>query len=253
MAQVSYEAYTKRKEENSNRVKFFSLKNDGDEAIVRIMHDTMADLDIVVTHSVRIDNRWRNVNCLRTPDQPIAECPLCEANAPLRSKIFLHMIQYTKNADGTVSAVPVIWDRPANYIDRIKNLMGEYGALSDNIFKIKRNGAAGSMDTSYDIMYASPNVYQPSTYVKDTSLTANMKAIGTAVLNKSYDELVTLAGQIQSDDAAPAPVSSTTSVTPAPASVAAPAATMQSSAAESQPTAFTASQPVEDIRPRRYY
>ena len=37
---------------NNNSVGFFSLKNDGDEAIVRIMHDNTASFDILTEHSI---------------------------------------------------------------------------------------------------------------------------------------------------------------------------------------------------------
>ena len=76
------------------RIGFFFLKNDGDEAVVRIMHDSTADFDMCAVHNVDVGNgRKRNVNCIRTPKEPIENCPLCAANVPVYTKIFIHLIE----------------------------------------------------------------------------------------------------------------------------------------------------------------
>ena len=206
MAQVSYEAFENAKNNqasNQPRVGFFALKNDKDEAVVRIMHDSPADFDIVYVHPVQINDKFRKVNCIRNPYEPMENCPFCEAQKPLNKRVYIHLIEYTKNEDGTINATPKIWERSSSYITTLKNLCDEYAPLSDNLFKIKRNGVAGSMDTTYDILYASPTVYKPEVYVKDESLTQNLKAIGTAVIDNDYNQLKNLLDtQSSSDDQA---------------------------------------------------
>ena len=44
-----------RQASSSPRVGFFTLKNDGDEAIVRIMHDTPEEFDILAVHQTQVD------------------------------------------------------------------------------------------------------------------------------------------------------------------------------------------------------
>ena len=198
MAQISYETFQTNKEEresrmNTSRVGFFALKNDQDEAIVRFMHNSPEDFDIMYNHSVIVSGKRRKVNCIRDPKGDINECPLCAAGNKLQTNVYLHLIEYTKDDSGNIIATPKIWERTSSYITTLKNLCDEYPPLSNHIFKIKRNGAPGSIDTTYSIMYASPTIYSPDLYVKDDSCFDDIKALGTCVLDKNYEELQKLA------------------------------------------------------------
>ena len=174
---------------NSSQVGFFSLKNDGDEAIVRIMHDNTDSFDLVSTHAINVGGRYRRVNCCRNPYDPIDSCPLCAAGNSSQQRFYIHLIQYTRNENGQIVAEPKVWERSLSYATTIKNLIVEYGPLSNVLFKIRRNGIAGSMDTTYSIMYASPNMYPEQSYPKIPNAFDGYTAIGTAVLNKSVQEV----------------------------------------------------------------
>lgn len=194
MAQISYENFQMDKEAresraNTPRVGYFALKNDGDEAIVRFMHNSPADFDIMYVHPVQINGRFRNVNCIRNPKDPIEKCPLCEAKQKLQTKVFFHLLEYSKDEHGNIVATPKIWERSMSYIATLKGLCDEYAPLSENLFKIKRYGAAGSMDTSYQIMLASPNIYKSEMYPKDDKAFENVKALGISVMNKTYEQI----------------------------------------------------------------
>lgn len=212
MSQVSYEAFQSQKEARENRstngprVSFFSLKNDGDEAVVRFMHDSPADFDIIYTHPAQINGRTRQVNCIREPHQPLTDCPFCAAKKPIQTKIYIHLLEYTKDDQGNVVATPKVWDRSSAYITTLKNLSEEYPPLSENVFKIKRNGVAGSVDTTYAIMYANPQIYRPDIYKKDATAFSNYKALGTAVYDKDYNGLMELLNGNTSNEQQPAPV-----------------------------------------------
>lgn len=198
--QVSYQDFQNENQQlNSNqgartRIGFFALKNDGDEAIVRIMHDSVDDFDIMYVHNATINGKMRKVNCIRNAYDELDKCPFCAAGKPINKRLYIHLIEYTKDQEGKIVATPKIWERSSEYINRLKNLCQEYAPLSDNIFKIKRNGVAGSVDTTYDIMFANPNLYRSDIYIKDNNLFNNIKALGTAVFDKSYDELAKLLG-----------------------------------------------------------
>ena len=236
---------------NTSRVGYFSLKNDGDEAVVRFMHDTPDDFDLLVVHRMQqADGRYKSVSCLRNPNDPIDMCPICAEGGKPEYKIYIHLLEYVRQEDGSVKPLPKVWERSASYAKRLSNLMNEYGPLSDCLFKIKRQGASGSLTTGYDIMYASDKVYPSNVYVKDTKLFDGYTALGHAVLDKSYEELANF-------DAAPENGLSTprTNKVEAPA-YSAPAT--QAVPTYDRPTrtydAPTQTQPSENTaRPRRYY
>ena len=57
---------------------YLVLKNDGDTAKVRFYIESMDDLRFYVVHQITTrDGKQRYVNCLRTYDQPIDDCPFC--------------------------------------------------------------------------------------------------------------------------------------------------------------------------------
>lgn len=172
------------------RVGFFSLKNDGDEAVVRIMHDSTADFDILTTHTVQVPGSkfGRKVSCVKGPYDSADKCPLCAMGEQVQRRMFIHMIQYVKEGE-YIAAKPVVWERSMQYANNLRDMINEYGPLSDQIFKIKRSGAAGSQDTKYAIMYANPQMYPASVYPKDADLFKDYHALGTVVLDKTPEEI----------------------------------------------------------------
>ena len=177
----------------NNNIKLFALKNDGDVAIVRIMHDSVADFDILTNHKIKVGDKWRSISCIRDPREPIDNCPLCKANEKIQQRFYIHMIQYVQDAPtGAITAVPVVWDRAAGeYATKFKTLIEEYGPLSNQIFKIKRNGKAGDMSTTYEILFGSPNMYPESMYPKNLEVFKDYTALGKIVLDKNYNEINT--------------------------------------------------------------
>ena len=116
-------------------------------------------------------------------------CPMRKAGIKIQQRFYIHLIQYTKDEQGNIIATPKVWERAASYAVTIKNLIDEYGPLSDCIFKIRRNGEAGSMQTTYSILFGNPQVYRSDFYPKEEALFENYSVIGTAVLDKNFDEI----------------------------------------------------------------
>lgn len=187
MGQIAYGQTPQYYQNDNKRVGFFGLRDDGDEAIVRILHDTPATFDIVAVHQYPVDGRVRNINCIRDPRDPVDKCPLCEAGEPLRYRFFIHLLEYSKDDQGNIVATPKVWERSLKFADTIKDYCSEYAPLSNFIFKIKRVGKKGSTDTKYNIIPANPSVYIPEMYPKDCSAFENYSSIGTAVYNLDYD------------------------------------------------------------------
>ena len=208
MAVFNYQDYqndknkTKQQTNNSNYgVSYFSLKKNGEEAIVRFMYDSPNEFNLYTIHTMQIDGKQRKVDCLHTPYGPINDCPICETGNKAQRKIFIKLLQYVKQEDGSIKAMPKIWERSDRYADTLCNLIKEYGALSDQVFKIRRNGDMGDKNTSYDIMYANPAIYKPELYIKDTTAFENFDFIKNKIItSKTYDELQTLLNTNQTQE-----------------------------------------------------
>lgn len=194
MARISFDTaqtiVTENENNGGNGVKFFNLKNDGEEAIVRIMHDSTDDFEILTSHKVQVGDKTRKVSCVRQPNEPTTYCPLCANNTPSTQSIFIRMIQYTNN-NGQITAKPVVWERTLSYASKLRDFINEYGPLSEVIFKIKRNGKPGDKSTRYEMMFTNPQIYRNDLYPKDASLFENYSALGTIVADKSFDEIST--------------------------------------------------------------
>lgn len=193
MARISFdtlqETVSTNSGDNNNGIKLFALKNDGDVAIVRIMHDSVADFDILTTHKIKVGDKWRSISCIRDPREPIDNCPLCKNNEKIQQRFYIHMIQYTQEPNGQIVATPVVWDRTAGeYANKFKTLIEEYGPLSDLIFKIKRNGKAGDMGTTYEILMGNQSIYPAESYPKINAFDS-YSALGRIVLDKNYNEI----------------------------------------------------------------
>ena len=174
-------------------VGYFTLKNDKDYAIVRIMHDSPADFDMVTGHRVTIKDKLRMVNCLREDiNDPVEKCPLCAAGKKTEDKIYIHLIEYSTDPQGQIVATPKIWERSASFANTLINKINDYGPLSEVIFKIIRNGEAGSKKTSYDLNFMNPAVYRPEIYQKKAELFEGYKAVGNVVWNFKEDKLIEL-------------------------------------------------------------
>jgi hypothetical protein len=194
MARINCDTFQQVNDQTSSGgVGFFSLKNDGDEAVVRILHNSPEDFDIIAAHPIKVGEYFRKAACLRNPNEPSSKCPLCAADVKLQYRIFVHMIQYTKDENGAIVAKPVVWERSARDMSqKLVTMLQEYGPLSECVFKIRRNGKSGDMQTTYEILYANPNIYRPDLYPMDgASAFEKYDALGTKVYDKNYDELVT--------------------------------------------------------------
>ena len=189
MAKISYDAAQSNLTDDrsfNGKVTFFYLRNPGSEAIVRFMIDTIDDLDLLTVHPVEIDGKFRNVNCLREVYDPIDVCPLCASDAKIASKAYIKLIKYERDDSGKVVATPQVWERNVSYAKTIKNLLDEYGPLSEHLFKIKREGSG--LDTTYSILYAPPTIYKSEMYPFDENTFADFE-VSKMVINKSAEEL----------------------------------------------------------------
>ena len=193
MAQVNFDdalkMETTRQDGNNNQFEFFTLKNDGDSAVVRFVYNSTAEFEIFTVHNVNIGGKLKKISCLRSPSDPSSLCPLCESGNSIYNRFFIRMLEYRVSPQGQIIPQPVVWERSMSYATKLKSLMDEYGPLSQNLFKIVRHGAAGSQDTTYDIMFCSPQVYSPQMYPPVENAFNDVKLLGTVIMNKNYQEI----------------------------------------------------------------
>ena len=193
MARVDFNSIgsaTQAESSSPSSVGFFSLKNDGDEAIVRFMHDTTESFEILGTHSIQVNGKFRRINCVRTPSQSVSECPFCDRGERIEYRFFIHLLQYTNNPDGSVSVEPKVWERSLSYAHKLKEYINNYGPMSDVICKIVRHGRPGDMKTEYEIIpNLSKQVYRDDIFVKKNGCFDGYSALGGPVLDKTVDEI----------------------------------------------------------------
>lgn len=168
------------------KVKYFSLKDNNDEVLVRLNYDNIDDVKVVPTHKLKVGDRWMNVACLRNlyETKENCGCPFCRTDVkgdkyPVKMKAFIQLVAYRTSAEtGQLEIVPEIWERPAMVVndfisainDGVSNAFFPAGTnLRDIIFSIKRQGAAGSRETKYLITVRNPIVFPEDVYKKDFS------------------------------------------------------------------------------------
>lgn len=187
------------------------LRNDGDTVIVRFPYRSTADFTFESTHAVTFPGKTypSRVRCQGS------DCPFCKEGKKQDIRFYVKCLVYVvDDATGTVKGVPAVWDRPAAYADiELKALLQEYGDLSAQLFKIRRNGMG--MQTRYTSTIILNNaVYNPETYKADFTELNTVDAV--KLCTKSLTE------KPAKDQSAPANEPVVQPAAPQPAYVAAP-------------------------------
>ena len=182
------------------KVKYFSsLKDDGDETVVRLDYDSPKDFKVVAIHRVVNKNKWMAVACLKDSFHETNDnCPLCKSGNKMSTKIFVKLLEYSKTEDGKVIAEPKVWERGVGFVPSVMEAISdavEDGKIQagtkirDLVFKIKRIGAKGNVDTKYKVKVLNPTVCPETEFVKDFSAFDNYDLSRHAYYVKTEDEL----------------------------------------------------------------
>lgn len=265
MAQFSYENYAAQQKargtNNSNggptgpEVHFMNeyLKNDGDVAVVRFPYTSMADISFETTHAITFPGKKypSRVRCAGD------NCQFCNQGVKLDTRFFAKALVYVVDEAGGIKIINTVWDRPSAFADiDIKNLIQEYGDLSQQLFKIKRNGTGTA--TRYTIsIIMNATVYNPAVYKAD--FTELNKVDASKILSKSiaqYNEAVNpSAATANTTAAASTPVTAMPAMQPVAESTpgyVAPNAAPVYNQAPAAPVNAPAETPVEPRRQTRY-
>ena len=169
---------------------FFSLKDNGDKATVRMLYETDDDVDLYAVHQIKLpDGSFRYVDCLRESyDAPFDDCPLCARGRETKDfsekKAIVKLWVPIYNVDEDEVQ---IWERgKAFYNKQLTPLMAKYGEpFCANVFEIERIGAAGYSKTKYDITF----IENDKKVLDDFDEIDLPNPAETIILSKSFEEL----------------------------------------------------------------
>jgi len=129
---------------------FLTLANDKDIAKVRFYIESIEDLKVYVVHRITDKTgKTRYVNCLRTYDQPLDDCPFCqqgvvEKEFKTQVKLFIPVLDLKDNQ-------VKIFERGRSFISELEGVVRRNAPLVNYPCEIERNGEKGSTDTVYKV------------------------------------------------------------------------------------------------------
>ncbi len=158
---------------------YFSLKGDGDSAVVRFLYNDVDDVEGYAVHEIEIDGKKRYVNCLREYNQPIDDCPFCKAKQYQIAKLFIPL--YNEDEDKIQ-----VWERGKKFFSKISGICSRYNKapIVSQTFEIVRNGKPGDKQTSYEI-------YRTDEPADDTRV-EDFEApniLGSTILDKTAEDM----------------------------------------------------------------
>lgn len=124
---------------------FFSLANDKDYEQVRLMYNSMDDVELFSVHEVEVNGQTYWVNCLREYDEPLDNCPLCKQGNRLQVKMWVPLYL-------TRTEEVKVWERGRTFLSKLESSARRFNPLVSNIFEIERNGKKGDQNTTYELI-----------------------------------------------------------------------------------------------------
>lgn len=126
----------------------FLLRNDGDFADVIFMYQSEEDALIASTHYIKSNDYNGYVHCNGTG------CPACAKGLRVQTKLFIPV--YNIHASELQ-----FWDRGIRFQTQLMaDVFANYPNPSEYVFRVTRHGAAGSVDTAYEITAVGKNTYK---------------------------------------------------------------------------------------------
>ena len=156
---------------------FFSLKNDGDIARVRILYRDIEDVEGVACHEVEVNGKKRYVNCIREYNSPVDDCPFCKAGKFQVAKLYIPIEDLDT---GDIK----LWERGKKFFAKITSLCSRYPEVFKHTFEIERHGKPGDTSTTYEIYEVGE---EKDLTWEDVPEVPNI--IGGIILDKNADEM----------------------------------------------------------------
>lgn len=161
---------------SSGNSSFFSIKEDGEVKKVRFMYRDANDVKGYAVHEVMVNGKRRYVNCLRSYNEPIDNCPLCKSGSVVQAKVYVPVYDINEKK-------VCFWERGKRFFSRMSSICARFPDVVAHEFEIERHGAKGSTDTTYEIF----EVGHDNTKLED--LPEIPEVVGGIVLNKTANEM----------------------------------------------------------------
>lgn len=193
MARLNYQDAKEMANKNGGfDFKFFSLK-DRETIKIRFLVSKIEDVDSHSVHNLTLpDGKKKNIECLRQPNEPVQNCPLCAMGNKPRARIYLNVVDEKTHE-------LMVWERSAQFLDTLEGYLQRYGDLRDYIFEVERKGTG--LDTEY-LIYPLGQSMIPDKSVLPEPISVE----GKLILDKSFQELSNyVATGVLPDSTAPTP------------------------------------------------
>lgn len=158
---------------------FFGISEDKGVKRVRFLYNNEEDIEGYSVHRVKIGDKERYVNCLRTYRDPVDMCPFCRENMNASVKLFIPL--YNEDEKQVQ-----IWDRGKKMFEKMSSLCSRYASkdnLVQHIFEVERHGKPKDTNTTYEIY----EVEKDDTQLEDFEDTP--KILGGLVMEKTAEDM----------------------------------------------------------------
>ena len=126
----------------------FLLRNDGDYADVIFLYRNVDDVLVADSHYVKSADYSGYVHCCGRG------CPACGKGIRVQTKLFIPMFNIMDNEIQ-------FWDRGIRFESQLEqDVFSKYPNPSDFVFRITRHGAAGDVNTTYEIVAIGKNTFK---------------------------------------------------------------------------------------------
>lgn len=175
MAFKSFDKYMEDKNKN-----LFLLPEDKDYADVIFLYRSVKDVLVADTHYIKSPDYSGYVHCCGNG------CPACAKGIRVQTKIFIPLYNYKTNRIE-------FWDRTNRFERQLQaDVLSKFPNPSEWVFRITRNGASGSIDTTYSIMPEGRNASFPYEAILSSQHATFPDEYSTVCRDYSPGELSTL-------------------------------------------------------------
>ena len=158
---------------------FFGISDDKGVKKVRFLYNNEEDIEGFSVHQVKVGEKERYVNCLRSYKDPIDDCPFCREHMATQVKLFIPLYNIDEDQVQT-------WDRGKKMFEKMSSLCSRYASkdnLVQHVFEIERHGKPKDTATTYEIY----EVEKDDTQLEDFE--DMPKILGGLVLDKTAEDM----------------------------------------------------------------
>ena len=165
------------------KIDYLSLKEDKETAKIRLLYNSVDDIEGIVVHRVKVGEWELPVNCLLEEGAPIDDCPFCRENYPKQARIYIPVFD-----EGDYKFK--FWDRPNSFYSQLSGQVARTPNTVSQVFEIERSGKRGSNRPGYAFYpQGQPDGTTIDDILDDCGYDKMPDPVGTKILDKSADDM----------------------------------------------------------------